>query len=929
MNSNSARALSLVLLLLVMSQVQAMPAATRDLVGEWTFDDPDTLLAASVGSPLELVGTHLPVDGPEPDDGAVAIGSGSFYRCFHDIHPNGDGDPAMVNRYSLIMDVRIPELDSGYSLHQTDYTNAGDADWSVDPDGRIGTEETGYSSYLMIPGEWYRLAISVNLGEHYDYYLDGHHLLDGGLLIIDGRFALSPPDSAGQVLFFADDDGEDNLMDVANIRLYDHDLTAAEMADLGGFGHTIALPSDSEMEPYLQTPTASSIHINWHTASGMESVVEYGLDQELGSLVTGSSQIMGGETIWHDVTLTGLEPGTEYFYRCVTDTAQTDTFRFRTQPADDDDTGHFRFVVYGDSRSDVATHTAVIEAMQAKVTELYGEDLHSQLNLVLNVGDIVGTGSVLSKYRREYFEPIAPISSGVPFMISIGNHEGEADHYYNYMKYEDFAGTEGERYYAFRSGPVRFIILNSNTKGDTQIAWLAGELADAQGDPTTDWVFVLTHYPGRSEIRPSGDKIWVQDEVIPLLVQHDKVAGIFNGHVHAYEHGVAPGSNLRLLISGGGGSELDRWGENDNQTDHLEIHRTHDYYCYTVFDIDCANRSYTAGSYSLGNPDRAMANELFDSFSRELDGARPPYPGALAPIVEGLPTPCLTASHYMGERPIMSSRFQLVAQDGDWEAALVDSVRNWENIFGDSGEPEWLPVDLNDGIALNRLTLPPGVLTLGESYQWRVSYRDQNLRWSDWSARKVFTATELPDLANFRGDPRTGFAPLTVHFTDLSCGEPLAWDWDFDGDGETDSHERDPVWIYPTGGDWTVSLTVHFSAESITKTRINYISVTPDLTGLEATAAAAVTLERCRPNPFNPTTEIGFTLVRPGPVTLEIFDPQGRQVRRLVSGDLQAGAHRRSWDGRNDRGSELPSGLYLIRLKIGDGIFTQKAMLLK
>ena len=366
-----------------------------------------------------------------------------------------------------------------------------------------------------------------------------------------------------------------------------------------------------------------------------------------------------------------------------------------------------------------------------------------------------------------------------------------------------------------------------------------------------------------------------------------------------------------------------------NQSDYPEIHRSHDYYCYVIFDIDCADRSYTATAYGLGHPDRPMANELFDSFSRELDSPPPPAPKALAPSGQGLPAPRLTASPYTGDHPLMSSRFQLEAEGGDWSAVLVDSTRHWENVYGDTRTPDWIPVDLNEGLDLGRLDLSEGILTLGESYQWRVRYRDQNLGWSEWSPSVIFTTTDLHPLeVNFSGEPREGFVPLTVRFTDLCRGEALSWDWDLDGDGETDSHDRDPVWTYSEIGDWTVSLTAHYIAEQITETRENYISVL-SLTGLEQVESGGNNLAHCRPNPFNPVTEIAFTLAENGPVSLEIFDLQGRLVRRLVAGDLEAGDHGRSWDGRSDSGADLPSGLYLVRLKTGDEVLTQKAMLLK
>jgi len=83
------------------------------------------------------------------------------------------------------------------------------------------------------------------------------------------------------------------------------------------------------------------------------------------------------------------------------------------------------------------------------------------------------------------------------------------------------------------------------------------------------------------------------------------------------------------------------------------------------------------------------------------------------------------------------------------------------------------------------------------------------------------------------------------------------------------------------------------------------------------------------PNPFNPATTISFHLERSGPVRLEIFDTAGRLVRTLVTGALAAGPHEAVWDGRNDRGDRVPSGVYFSRLTASGVQETQKLMLVK
>ncbi len=88
-------------------------------------------------------------------------------------------------------------------------------------------------------------------------------------------------------------------------------------------------------------------------------------------------------------------------------------------------------------------------------------------------------------------------------------------------------------------------------------------------------------------------------------------------------------------------------------------------------------------------------------------------------------------------------------------------------------------------------------------------------------------------------------------------------------------------------------------------------------------------LHAARPNPFNPSTTIEFTLANPGHARLEIFDVGGRHVRTLVDGVTPAGTHALRWDGRDRSGVPLPSGVYLFQLQAGSVTETRRATLIK
>ena len=83
------------------------------------------------------------------------------------------------------------------------------------------------------------------------------------------------------------------------------------------------------------------------------------------------------------------------------------------------------------------------------------------------------------------------------------------------------------------------------------------------------------------------------------------------------------------------------------------------------------------------------------------------------------------------------------------------------------------------------------------------------------------------------------------------------------------------------------------------------------------------------PNPFNPSTTVAFTVPRSGLVELRIYDLRGRMVRTLETGHLEAGAHRRTWDGRDTAGSPVGSGVYFAQARVGAERAVTKLMLVK
>jgi hypothetical protein len=93
--------------------------------------------------------------------------------------------------------------------------------------------------------------------------------------------------------------------------------------------------------------------------------------------------------------------------------------------------------------------------------------------------------------------------------------------------------------------------------------------------------------------------------------------------------------------------------------------------------------------------------------------------------------------------------------------------------------------------------------------------------------------------------------------------------------------------------------------------------------------ATRLALTAPNPNPFNPRTQVELRLSGDGLAEVAVFDLAGRRVRTLVSAELTAGTHPVVWDGMDQRGNSVASGIYLIRAQSGTETSTQRAVLVR
>ena len=89
------------------------------------------------------------------------------------------------------------------------------------------------------------------------------------------------------------------------------------------------------------------------------------------------------------------------------------------------------------------------------------------------------------------------------------------------------------------------------------------------------------------------------------------------------------------------------------------------------------------------------------------------------------------------------------------------------------------------------------------------------------------------------------------------------------------------------------------------------------------------TLSQNYPNPFNPSTSIEYEVPEQGMVSVKVYNALGQEVRALFRGDQRAGKHTVRWDGRNNAGSTVSSGMYIYRIDFQGKALAKKMLMLK
>ena len=326
------------------------------------------------------------------------------------------------------------------------------------------------------------------------------------------------------------------------------------------------------IEPYLQNPQSDAMTILWWTdASAPTSTVYYGLNNLDNSLAASNDYVASMAKWKHEATLEGLDTQTQYQYKVISGSDESNVYTFNTAKRIDSD---FRFAILGDGRTDndtvIARHRNIATLAMSK-----GADI------IFEVGDMVYDGSIdhWTRFFRKIItssdpaNPGSDVASRIPFLMAVGNHEiylatngytggnlSTAMPRYKAVSSNPSNGSANpdweERYYVLKYGCATFIVLDTNndsfndnhdlladgttpdwSQGSEQYNWMIAQLQQAQNDSV--FTFVMFHpapYSRGVHGDPADNQRGIEIRDLEPIFRQYGVDAVFTSHDHLVEH---------------------------------------------------------------------------------------------------------------------------------------------------------------------------------------------------------------------------------------------------------------------------------------------------------------------------------------------------------------------------------------------------------
>jgi 3',5'-cyclic AMP phosphodiesterase CpdA len=197
--------------------------------------------------------------------------------------------------------------------------------------------------------------------------------------------------------------------------------------------------------------------------------------------------------------------------------------------------GSVKFAAIGDNGTGESAQYEVA-AQMARLHATFPFDL------VIMLGDNMYGRQRPADFVKKFETPYAPLlQAGVKFQASLGNHDRPEN-----VSYKPF-NMNGQRYYSYVRGNVRFFALDSTQMDPAQVAWIDDALQKA----TEEWKICYFHHPLYSNADRHGSSVDLRVLLEPIFVRHG-VDVVFQGHDHVYER-LKPQKGIYYFVSGAAG----------------------------------------------------------------------------------------------------------------------------------------------------------------------------------------------------------------------------------------------------------------------------------------------------------------------------------------------------------------------------------------
>ncbi|RLA63710.1 MAG: hypothetical protein DRQ89_05965 [Epsilonproteobacteria bacterium] len=491
---------------------------------------------------------------------------------------------------------------------------------------------------------------------------------------------------------------------------------------------SLSLANLFHVGPYLQHPGSKKMIVKWEGAKNKKYLLKYGTSRESLNQTGNFSieELSGVPRDLYKVKLTNLNPNQIYFYQITEGLEVSKVFSFKTFPKDK---SNFSFLALSDAQSGYKATTKVVrESLMPHVFNNPTLTKGFPIEMALFSGDLVQNGSTYSLWKKQFFDPMAPMLERIPLIPAAGNHEMDHRLYFSFFDLPE-NGSKGykEHWYYFDLGNVRFIGLDTNTRyrKQVQLDWLKEVLNDAHKEGV-DFVVGHFHHPHESELWTLGNTKF-SGKIQTIMEDFSLESGIPSVHLCGHTHGYSRGHSLRanhsMITVAAIGGNLDQWGKH-RQKDYMEYLVSLSQYGWVIGEVETGvNPTLTFKRFSYGDAHSFYDMGIKDEFTLKRFNKLPNKPKILKTLVQ------------KRSLKVLGNDFQDADNDGhltthiqvsknNFKTFKYEEFINYQNIYYEE--------DKNQEVSMTEIIVDKKIPS-NKNYKVRIRYRDMALGWSEWS----------------------------------------------------------------------------------------------------------------------------------------------------------------------------------------------------